>query len=294
MLFEQRLQSIKLSTNEKIIADFILQQKENLAHLTTRDIAKLTYTSSSTVVRLSQKLNYRGFEELKRDYLQELKYIHEHFQNIDPNLPFNSENTLMDIAALNTTLIKETADDTLSLIHHDTLQKAIQLLTNAKNIYLYGIENNHSLLELFKYNMIRINRSIIHERDYGNQVYTALQSNLDDCAIIVSYSGESRDLLNVAHYLKKRQCPIITITSLGENNLSRTSSCSLYISTREKMTSKIAPFSIEYSILLILNILYSGIFLQDYNKNIELKIERIKKIEGSRYTSSSILKEEGI
>lgn len=292
MLFEQRIQTVKLSPNEQRIADFIIEQKENIAHLTTRDIAKCTYTSSSTVVRLSQKLHYNGFEDLKKDYLQELQYLQAHFQDIDPNFPFHAHHTIMDIAALHTILMKETADDTQSLIHHDSLQKAVQLLWRAKQIYLYGIENNQALLTLFKYNMIRINRPVILETQYGNQVYSALQSSAQDCAIVVSYSGESRDLVSITQHLYNQGCPIITITSMGENSISRLSSCPLYLSTREKLSSKIAPFSIEYSILLILNILYSAVFAKNYNQNIELKINRTRQLETSRYSTSTILQED--
>ena len=96
----------------------------------------------------------------------------------------------------------------------------------------------------------------------------------------------------MADCLKQRNCPIITITSIGENSLRQYADCSLFMSTREKLNSKIAPFSTEYSLSLILNILYSGVFSRNYDSNYEIKVKRTKEIEKNRFSSSDILQED--
>lgn len=42
--------------------------------------------------------------------------------------------------------------------------------------------------------------------------------------------------------LKTKQAPIITITSIGENTISKLTDCRLEISTKEKIHSKSAPY----------------------------------------------------
>jgi len=292
MLFEQRLTKTELSPNEKIVANYILLHKEHLSSLTTRQIAKETFTTASTVIRLSQKMGYKGFNELKQDYLNELQYLHDHFQDIDPNLPFDDKISMMNIAGISVALMKETADDTLALLEHDSLMMATQLLKSANHIYVCGIENNLPLIDLFKFKMTRINRHIINESQYGNQVYTALQATKKDCAILVSYSGQTQNIIKLAHHFKNLQVPIIAITSIGDNTLKQLATCILHISTREKLHSKIANFSSEYSIMLLFNILYSTIFAQDYDQNLKTKIERTKLLETTRFSTTDIIKEE--
>lgn len=84
-----------------------------------------TYTSPATIIRLAKKLGYEGYEALKKDFLEEQKYILTHFNHIDPNFPFTKNDTIQTIASKMTTLSKETLDDTLSLLKHDDLQRLL-------------------------------------------------------------------------------------------------------------------------------------------------------------------------
>jgi len=71
----------------------------------------------------------------------------------------------------------------------------------------------------------------------------ATMTSSKDCAVCISYSCESSPLLEVIHYLKMNQVPIIAITSIGENSLSRLADVTLHVTTREKSYSKIAGFT---------------------------------------------------
>lgn len=291
MLFEQRLNKTELSPNERIVANYIIEHKNEIHDLTTRKIAKETFTTASTVIRLSHKMGYQGFSELKQDYYQEIHYISQHFQDIDPNIPFNKKTSVMNIAGITSSLMKETADDTLALLDHDLLMGAVQLLNRSNTIYVCGIENNLPLIELFKYKMVRINKHVIAEQHFGNQMYTALQGSGKDCALIISYSGQTNNMIRIAKQLHKK-IPIIALTSIGDNRLKNYATYTLHISTREKLHSKIANFSTEYSIMLLLNILYSAVFVQDYDTNLQNKIERSKMFEISRFSTTDIISED--
>ena len=77
----------------------------------------------------------------------------------------------------------------------------------------------------------------------------------------------------------------------GDNSLKKYAQCVLTISTREKLHSKIANFTTEYSIELILNTLYSCVFLHNYQKNLDTKISITKQLEISRHSTSYTLNE---
>src|SRR5215472_11895764 len=54
-----------LRAAEQRVADFILKNPEELIHLTVTELAERTQTSESTVVRLCQKIEYKGYQEFK-------------------------------------------------------------------------------------------------------------------------------------------------------------------------------------------------------------------------------------
>ena len=289
MLLEQKIKNINLTKNEQIIADYIIDHKYQLKNLSTRDIALATYTSSAGVIRLAKKLSYSGFNELKEDYLSELDYINQHFKEIDANFPFTENQSIMDIAEIMSTLMQETARDTLHLIKHDPLMKATRILQKSSTIYFYAISGNFLLAQNFKLKMNRIGKKV--EVDDLDTPYSSLLITPNDCAIIISYSGQTPSLIKIAKNLKNKKIPVIAITSIGENTLSESADCVLQMTTREKMYSKISNFTTEYSLELLLNILYSCFFKTNYNHFLDYKISNAKQIE-HRGANSNIIKEE--
>ena len=58
------------SSTEQVIADYILKNFREVANLSTRQLAKETFTSSAAIVRFSQKLGFSGYAEFKTKFLQ--------------------------------------------------------------------------------------------------------------------------------------------------------------------------------------------------------------------------------
>lgn len=291
MIISNKLESSdSFSKSEKVLAQYILMKKENIEKLSTKDLASATFTSPSTVVRLSQKLGFSGWNELKEKYIEELRYLNNHFSNIDPNFPFESHDTLMNIASKIGQLASETISDTLSLLKTEDLKKAVDLLNKAKVINVYGTSNSLLMAYDFKHKMLRINRSVEIMNLPDEQVYVASNSSPEHCAILISYSGETTEVLKNVKILKNNKTPMIALTSIGENSLKSFVDCTISITTREKLYSKIGTYSTNNSVHLILDILYSCLFKLNYNTNLEYKTNISRNID-DRFSTSNLLKE---
>lgn len=68
--------------------------------------------------------------------------------------------------------------------------------------------------------MLRIGKMIELRSFPSKQGFLASAYNKDDIAIVVSYSGETEEVVEAAHFLKDKNVPIIGIISVGENRLS--------------------------------------------------------------------------
>lgn len=139
-----------------------------------------------------------------------------------------------------------------------------------------GVSINLQLALDFKYKLSRINRLVEIQTFQQQQLLSAARSKPNHCALILSYTGETREVLEVAEILHTTKTPIISITSMGNNSLAQASDLVLNIVTKEKMYSKIGQFSSRTSILMILDFLYAGIFEKDYEENIKY-IDRVNK-----------------
>lgn len=293
MLIQQKLEtSSNLSSNEKEVAQFLLSNKENIKHLSITEISKNTFTSPSTTVRLAQKLGYDGWKELKEAFYEEMKYLESHFIEINPNTPFTKKNTIQDISGIIASLLKDAIEDTHELLQHDDLQKAVLALNKADNIYIFAITNTASITYDFQYKMKYLYKKVHIIDNPELFAFTLPTIKKDDCCLLISYSGETFEIFHLGNYLRKRHFTAISITSIGDNSLLHMTDYHLYISTREKLSSKIGHYVSNESIHYILDVLYSCIFSLNYQDNMTLKLKLTKEIDYERTSSTSILQED--
>ena len=272
MLLQEKMQRTAFSANEQAIVDFMLQQQEQLKVYGTPQLAQATYTSPSVVVRVAKKLGFSGWRTLKASFLAEVEYLQTNFKNLDANQPFTAQDPLMTVAGKVTQLEIESANDTLALLDHDRLLAARQLLLNAQSINVFGLANLLFSADEFVYKMRHLGKPAQTFPIQNMMFQEAAMLGPDDCAIVMSYSGESNPLFTVTDILQQRHVPIIALTSIGENRLSQLADVTLKVTTRENSYRKIASFASLTSMRLILDILYSSYFASNYEQNMQFKV----------------------
>ncbi|MBM6842164.1 MurR/RpiR family transcriptional regulator [[Clostridium] spiroforme] len=63
----------KFTEREKIIAAYILENSEKVIHMSSRELARNTFTNATTIVRFVKKLGYSSYNDFKINYLYDLK-----------------------------------------------------------------------------------------------------------------------------------------------------------------------------------------------------------------------------
>ena len=291
MLITERMDHIKFSHSEQIIVDYLKKEQLNIENKSTSEVAQETFSSKSTIVKVAKRLNFNGWSDFKKAYIDELKYLSTPHGTIDANYPFEANDHFITIAKKIALLEQEAIQETSSMLHFADLHKAIELFTQSTAIHLFAVSNNLLIAEEFRYNMERIRKQVrVHSRQ-GEGNYAATLMEPDECALVISYSGETETLMRVVKILKERNIPIVLITSIGENSMSSVADCVLRISSRERLYSKIATFANDASITYVLDVLYSCMFKQDYDTNIELRKETSRVFEIGRNSNVNLLKE---
>lgn len=289
MLLTEKMKEDIFSPSEKAIIQYMFEERENIEDKTTKQIAEVTYTHPSTLIRVAKKLGYNGWLELKEKFIEEIDYLNRNFKDIDANFPFYEEDNVMTIANKLAILSQMTVDDTLFLINHDELQKATNFLNQAEEIKVFALVNNLLICQDFKSHMNRIGKKVT--LCMVDQGYEAASSNQKTCAIVLSYTGETSQIVDLLPMLRKRKTPIIAITSIGDNTLTKYADSIFRITTREKLYSKIGSFSSNISISFLLYVLYGCVFSMDYQNNLDFKIS-ISKYYDHRKSSNRVMEED--
>lgn len=283
---------VNYSDARHTVGEFVLNEKAAIGDYTIAQIAQKTYTSKATVVRFAKTLGYEGWKEFKKDYLAELNYRASHSDDVDVNIPFKKGDS-MDVLVNNLmNLLIESVRDTVDLLDYAMVEKAVEYLKNARHVIIFGISPNDYLGQLFKRKLLTIGKyaDVVQFSEIG------LMSKFmtkQDCAIVISYSGNTRfsEPISSLKTLIGKKIPIIGITSGGDNFIRNNVTCVLTISSRERLYSKISNFATENSINFILNLIFSRYFMDDYERNLIYKIENAKDLEVQRAATLKELKD---
>lgn len=276
------------SQSEKEIGRYILKHGDQVLNMSVKELAKKTYTSPATIVRLCKKIGLEGYNDFKIKYSAELQYDHHFSDRVDVNFPFLKNDSQIQISHKLASLYQEVVLETTQLLNYDELQKIVEVLYKHQNIDMYGSGNSMLAALSFQHKMMRIQRNVNIKSLNGEQIFMTYNSTPEHIAIIISYSGETNELIRVAQVLKQKKTPIIVLTSVGDNRLSHYADYILYMGSREKVFTKIAPFASQISMEYLLNIIFSCIFQKDYDKNTEYKIGYDKKYDARHPIESPV------
>lgn len=276
------------SSSRRAIGMFVMEKRQHLHEYSVQDIAEQTYTSKASLTRFAKELGFSGWREFIKAFTKEQNYQDSHYTDVDPNFPFDAGSSKKDILNLICSLQVESLLDTADLLEdNDALDQTVTLLQNCRRIAVFGLNPNLSLAELFKRKMMSIGRQV-ETPTLGDFGMLASTLNQEDCAIVISYSGNNMDhtTMRILPGLMKNKVPVIALTSEGDNILRQQAAYTFTISSREKLYNKISTFATETSILFILNVLFSCYFLRDYEKNLDYKIKGGMLLEEPRWINS--------
>ncbi len=252
---------------EKLIANYLLSNKESIINLSAKEIGDITNTSAATVVRFSKKLGFDSLNEMKLKLSMSLNNNEEtsNFKYLDKDLETK------DIIYGIKNSIDVVMEKTVKLIKEEELEKATELLIGAKDIYIYSVGVSGLVGLDFYYKLSRINKRCIAHTDTHLQVTSSALMQSGDVAVAISYSGSTREVLKCVENAKKLNVPVISITKASMNNeLENLSDITLKIPFVEKSLRE-GAMSSRISQLAVIDMLFIGM-VKNNLKEIEEKL----------------------
>lgn len=263
---------------EKRIADYLLNDNNDIIEMSAKEIGDATNTSAPTVVRFSKKLGFSSLNEMKIKLSISLSNSKnkEEFEYLDRDL--STKSIISGVKQSIHTII----DETVNLISECELDNAIDLLSKAKNIYVFSVGVSNLVgLDLY-YKMSRINKRCIAHSDTHLQITSSALMEEGDVAVAISYSGDTKEVILCAENAKKNNIPLIVITKASINNsLEEYSDVTLHLPFVEKSLREGAMTS-RISQLAIIDMLFLGIArsnIKDVEEKLLVTRDAVKKIK---------------
>ncbi|MBS5951021.1 MAG: MurR/RpiR family transcriptional regulator, partial [Clostridium sp.] len=258
--------------SEKLIAEYLLNNKKSIIGMSAKDIGDTTNTSAPTVVRFSKKIGFESLNEMKLQLSVNLQSDDdsEDFEYLHSNL--STTNIIRGVKSS----IDSIMNQTLGVLKEEELEKAIEALNEAKNIYIYSVGVSSLVGMDFYYKLSRINKRCIAHNDTHLQLTSSALMEKGDVAVAISYSGETKEVLKCVENARKEGVKVISITKASiDNTLANSSDIVLRVPFVEKSLRE-GAMSSRISQLAIIDMLFLGMARTNL-KEVEDKLRVTRK-----------------
>lgn len=275
--------TLDLPGSRKSIADFLVQEGSGVENLSMAEVAELTFTSKPSLVRFSKAMGFSGWRDFRLEFVKAMRrresQRHE-TSEVDPNYPFSADDDLPSVVTNVCSLERQAIFEMASQLDEETLREAARRVTAARCLVFFGAAPNSYFGELLAYKLSQLGTTC-HVPTEDEWSMVARGMGPEDCAIVVSYSGEGpqRKPVSLVSKFNDEQVPVVAITNSGRNWLREHCDCVLSFRPREHIFSKISGYYSEQCVRFALDALYSACFSLDYDRNEMARLRMIIEYE---------------
>jgi DNA-binding MurR/RpiR family transcriptional regulator len=279
MRIEQALQKQdSFSDSEKNLANYILQNPEEVLDLSVQALASKAFCSTSAVVRLCRKIGLEGFREFRIRLAAELQMDMQQEMQVNPDFPFTGKEGTAGIAKKMNAMMASSITQSYELAMHQTkaINQAVDLLLKARHIGL--IAAGDSLLKgyVFQSNMMKIKKMVQISSVPGEDLLLPEALSEQDAALVISYSGSSDRVMESVQRLYRHNVPTIVLSANPKSPIALMASIVLELPKNEQTRYKLATFSSQAATEYMLNLLYSCIYVRNYEENSKIRQDTLE------------------
>ena len=184
-----------LTPKEQHLANFLLLQPERAVDMSIDELADICGVSISTVIRLCKSLGYSGYKELCRNLYSDLTAPAQPESSFEDIHPGDRPEVVMRNIFMSSI---KAIENTFAIMDVSALEAAVDKLCAARRIDFYGLGASGFVALDASNKFQRCDKLAIAHMDTHSQLLSALTLRPEDVAVLISYSGDTTDMLNLA------------------------------------------------------------------------------------------------
>ncbi|CDM89310.1 MurR/RpiR family transcriptional regulator [Xenorhabdus bovienii] len=265
-----------LSKSEKKVAQVILASPHTAIHSSIATLAKLANVSEPTVNRFCRRLNTKGFPDFKLHLAQSLAngtlYVNRNVEESDSVTSYTSK--IFESVMANLETVKNNLDIA-------AINRAVDLLTQARKISFFGLGASAAVAHDAMNKFFRFNIPITYFDDIVMQRMSCINSAEGDVVVLISHTGRTKNLVEIARLARENDATVIAITSTG-SPLAHEATLPILLDVPED-TDIYMPMVSRIAQLTIIDVLATGFTLRRGSKFRD-NLKRVKEaLRNSRF-----------
>lgn len=247
--------SSKFSKGQRVIAKYILNNYDKAAFMTAGKLGRIVGVSESTVVRFAAELGYDGYPSMRKALQEMIRNRLTSIQRIEV------AKSMIDDTDLVKSIIgsdMQNLQATLDLLEHDSFNKLVDSIVEAKSIYIVGMRTSTSLatfLGLYL-NLLRNNVNVVHDTAASEIYEQIIRISAGDLFIGISFPRYSSHTVDAMQFAKKMGAKTAAITDSSTSPLNGIADVCLHAKSDmvSFLDSLVAPMSLINAIIVAVGI----------------------------------------
>lgn len=260
-----------LTLQEKAVVEYILKNPESVLNMNATQLAKASYTSASTIIRLCQKLGegIRGYADFKIIYTSEYSQMKKLNYALEKQ-PFTKDQSIDDIIELIPLIYSKCFEQTKSYLDRNTLIRCVNYIKSSRRVDIYGEGLNFDIANIACYKLMDIGIEA-HAFNCAHWEYIKRNElkNNQPFNILISHTGKNPGIIDIAKRLHRYSHKSLCICGMNESiKLSQLCNEVLYIKTTDS-TLELSNTIFSMSTIYVLDIIMSYILSNNFDEMYE-------------------------
>lgn len=273
-----------LRKSEQKVADYVLENEYACRTMSLDELAKRSGVSQPTVMRFVKTLGFKGFKEFRYKLLEQSVREDDTVRGVYPVMhgyQLTPEDELRLIPSKVAATSVRAIEDMLKCISGEEFENTIRMIESARRILLCCVENSSATAMDLMTKLLYLGYDCRYNADYYIQQITAAGVTEQDVVIGISYSGQSKDTVDVMKTAKKAGAQTICITNFRDSQISKWSDIVL-CSSQEQWMYGDSIFSRSTQIVLN-DMIYMGLLAHNYKRCTDQLDKNSKLIKNKAY-----------
>jgi len=268
-----KMRSIKdLSPSERHVVEYILNNLNEVSNIGIVELAEKSFTSTSTIRRLCAKLGIDSYIDFRLQLSMDLKSYMKESIIKEAAIPVKKHDSMQDIIRKVSYFNAKSIIDSKDINDVKVFNKVVELMTKARRWDFYGIGPSNIVAKDAALKCLRLGIDSSAFETNLEMFINAKASEPNRLAFLISYTGETGDILGVAKELMLRKVPSVSLTGLSDNPLKKICKYNLFVDASEPADRLGAMYS-RTSTLNVIDVLFTAYINTDYVKLIKRATE---------------------
>ncbi|MFK8042469.1 transcriptional regulator HexR [Congregibacter sp.] len=245
----------RVTKSERRIVDVILDDPRSATRLSIAALAELAEVSEPTVNRFCRKFEPRGYPEFKLRLAQSLvlglPYVSSSIAPDDEAGTYTAK--ILDSAVMSFRALGEQLPPKL-------VESVVDRLLDAHHIFFFGLGISSAVAQDAEHHFFRFSLPVTAHADVLMQRMHAAAARDDDVFFIISHTGRTRDLVDIANLAIARGATVVALTAAA-SPLAKASSLAIELDVSED-TDAYMPMTSRLAHLVVLDVLAAGVSLR--------------------------------